>query len=165
MIQPLRTTSARVAAACVVQALLVAAAVAPQLSARVTGVDHRLAVAPLDPVDPFRGAYVELAYPGLPALQADQGGLPTGTVFLPLERDPSGRLWRGKALTVQQPDAGPFLRCDSEGWRARCGIESLFASQEAARRMERQLASGAVAVVRIDSRGNAAVTRIESAGP
>ena len=160
----LRTRRTRVAAACVVQAALVVAAVAPQLSARLTGEEYRLAVAPLDPVDPFRGAYVTLAYPGLTALQADQRQLPTGTVFLPLEREAAGGLWQGRTLTVRQPAEGPFLRCDSDGWRARCGIESLFASQDDARRMEQQLVTGAVAVVRVDGRGNAAVTRIEPSG-
>ena len=161
----LRSRRARVAAACVLQAALVVAAVAPQLSARLTGADYRLAVAPLDPVDPFRGAYVTLGYPGLPALQSEQRPLPSGTVFLPLERVLGGELWKGAALTVRQPAKGPFLRCESEGWRARCGIESLFASQDEARRMERQLGNGAVAVVRIDNRGNAALLRVESAGP
>jgi hypothetical protein len=41
--------------------------------------------------------------------------------------------------------------------RLRCGIESLFASQDEARRLEQDLADGAVARVRIDGRGNAAV--------
>ena len=162
----LRMRPARVAAACVVQAALVVAAVAPQLSARLTGTDHRLAVAPLDPVDPFRGAYVALGYPGLPGLQAgDQRPLPAGTVFLPLEPGPAGELRQGGALTVRQPADRPFLRCDFDGWRARCGIESLFASQDQARRLEQQLADGAVAVVRIDGRGNAAVIRLEPGGP
>ena len=161
----LRSRRARVAAACVLQAALVVAAVAPQLSARLTGADYRLAVAPLDPVDPFRGAYVTLGYPGLPALQSEQRPLPSGTVFLPLERVPGGELWEGAALTVRQPAEGPFLRCAPEGWRARCGIESLFSSQDEARRMERQLVNGAVAVVRIDDRGNAALLRVEFAGP
>jgi hypothetical protein len=41
--------------------------------------------------------------------------------------------------------------------RLRCGIESLFASQDEARRLERDLADGAVARVKVDRRGNAAV--------
>ena len=47
------------------QAALVGVAVAPQLSARVTGDTYLFRVAPLDPIDPFRGAYVTLDYPDL----------------------------------------------------------------------------------------------------
>ena len=47
------------------QAALVGVAVAPQLSARVTGDTYLFRVAPLDPIDPFRGAYVTLGYPDL----------------------------------------------------------------------------------------------------
>ena len=47
----------------------------------------------------------------------------------------------------------------------RCGIESLFASQDEALRIEQQLAAGAVAVVRVDGSGNAAVVRVEAARP
>ena len=46
----------------------------------------------------------------------------------------------------------------------RCGIESLFASQADARRLEQELADGAVATVRIDERGNAALMGIEPTG-
>lgn len=154
---------ARVAAACVVQLALVAVAVAPQLSARLTGEELRLAVAPLDPIDPFRGAYVVLDYPDLPLRQEDKARPLTGTVFVPLS--PAGDVWEGGALTAQEPSSGRYLRCDTDGWRVRCGIESLFASQDEALRIEQQLATGAVAVVRVDDRGNAAVVRVEAARP
>lgn len=154
---------ARLAAACVVQLVLVGVAVGPQLSARLTGDELRLAVAPLDPIDPFRGAYVVLDYPGLPQQQDGEGRPLEGTVFVPLE--PAGEVWEGGALTAREPSSGRFLRCDSDGWQVRCGIESLFAAQDEALRIEQQLATGAVAVVRVDDRGNAAVVRVEAARP
>ena len=49
----------------VAQLALVALAVFPQLSARATGEELRLRVEPVDPIDPFRGAYVTLGYPDL----------------------------------------------------------------------------------------------------
>ncbi len=155
----------RVAAACLVHLVLVGVAVSPQLSARLTGEELRLAVAPLDPIDPFRGAYVVLGYPDLPMQQQQTGrGRPLmGTVFIPLE--PAGDLWESSALTTREPSAGPYLRCDTDGWQVRCGIESLFAAQDEARRIEQQLATGAVAVVRVDDNGNAAVVRVEAARP
>lgn len=42
---------------------LLAVAVWPQLSARFTGDEVVLRVQPVDPIDPFRGAYVDLGYP------------------------------------------------------------------------------------------------------
>ena len=156
-----RTRRARVAAACAAQLLLVGAVVWAPLSARLTGEEYRLAVAPVDPIDPFRGAYVTLDYPGLADALPDDGSL-TGTVYVPLER--AGQLWEGGRAVRQRPRTGPYLRCASEGWRVRCGIESLFASQERARELERQLVDGAVARVRVDGRGNAAVVAVE-AGP
>ena len=49
----------------VVQLALTGVAVAPQLSARLTGDTYLMRVAPVDPIDPFRGAYVVLDYPDL----------------------------------------------------------------------------------------------------
>ncbi|CAN5211881.1 hypothetical protein BH24ACT10_BH24ACT10_18660 [soil metagenome] len=161
---PLGSRRLRVVAACLVHLMLVGVAVAPQLSARLTGEELRLAVAPLDPIDPFRGAYVVLGYPDLPQQQQTGRRRPLmGTVFIPLKT--AGDLWEGSALTTREPSAGPYLRCDTDGWQVRCGIESLFAAQDEALRIEQQLATGAVAVVRVDDDGNAAVVRVEAARP
>ena len=44
----------------------------------------------------------------------------------------------------------------------RCGIESLFLSEEKARQVAAELrANTAVAIVRVDSRGNAAIVRLD----
>lgn len=151
----------RVAAACVLQLGLVGVAVAPSLSARVAGEEYLLAVQPVDPIDPFRGAYVTLDYPGLQeALPADGSG-PYGSVFVALERVPGGDLWQARSVESRRPSSGPYLRCESNG-RLECGIESLFASQSEAKRLERELADGAVARIKVDERGNAAVVGLES---
>ena len=49
----------------VVQLGLVGVAVAPQLSARVTGDTYIMRVTPVDPIEPGRGRYVQLHYPDL----------------------------------------------------------------------------------------------------
>ena len=152
---------ALLAAACVAQSLLVGAAVWPQLSARVTGEVYELAVAPVDPIDPFRGAYVALSYPALEPPPTADRPLPSGTVFVPLRRTEGSSVWTGGAARQLRPADGPYLRCDSEGWRLDCGIGSLFASQDEARRLEVELADGAVARVRIDRRGNAALLGLQ----
>jgi uncharacterized membrane-anchored protein len=153
-----------VAGLVVAQAVLVGAAVAPRLSARLTGEEYAMRVAPIDPIDPFRGAYVTLDYPDLrpdrpgrlgrsDPLRAD--GIPAGEVFVSLVRD--GETWVAADYLPQAPASGPFIRCEYDGWSLSCGIESWFADQREALRLEREVADGAVATVRVDSRGNAAI--------
>ncbi|MFC6154247.1 GDYXXLXY domain-containing protein [Nocardioides yefusunii] len=150
----------------VAQLALVAVAVAPQLSARATGETHLLRTQPIDPIDPFRGAYVTLSYPGLQADWDESGDeqtfeTPNGDVYVELlpEAEGSDVLEPGRWLTAA-PDAGPYLACVSDGWRARCGIESFFVSQDRARSLEQGLRNGGVAEVKVDSRGNAAVVDV-----
>ena len=151
----------RLGAACLVQLCLLAGVLWPQLSARVAGEEYRFAVEPVDPIDPFRGAYVVLGYPDLPFQPTDSGERrDRGTVFVPLEQRDG--LWIGREPVETRPSDGPYLRCQAE-YVLRCGIESLFASQDDARRLEQELADGAVATVRIDERGNAALMGIEPA--
>ena len=149
--------TSRVVAACGVQLALVAVAVAPQLSARLTGDEYRLAVAPVDPIDPFRGAYVTLDYPGLEPFE--DSSTPDGTLYVPLTEQ--GAVCQPGPASTRKPAQGPFLRCVSDGYQPRCGIESLFASQDEARRLERELVDGAVAVVKVDDDGNASIVRLE----
>jgi hypothetical protein len=155
----------RLGAACLVQLALLGAVLWPQLSARVGGDEFRMAVEPVDPIDPFRGAYVVLGYPDLPDQQPvlDVPVPPSRTVYVPLEQQDGTGLWRGRTPVDTRPSAGPYLRCRLDH-TLRCGIESLFASQGDARRLEQELADGAVATVRIDDRGNAALMGIEPAG-
>ncbi len=155
----LGTRPRRVAVATLVQLGLVPIAVAAPLSARLTGDEYVLEVAPLDPIDPFRGAYVALDYPDLPDGSRGSGAQDGQTVYVPLAR--SGDLWTGQRATTTRPDTGPYLRCKADDWRLRCGIDSWFLPQDRARAMEQEVREGrAVAVVRIDSRGNAALVDV-----
>lgn len=159
----------RLALVAAVQLALVAVGVAPQLSARATGDEFRMRVAPVDPIDPFRGAYVTLDYPDLSrddSFSAD-GGLgaledgKSGAVYVSL-REEDG-LMQATAFSRTRPGSGPYLACNDRYWQIRCGIESWFASQSEARRVGRELAEdGAIAVVRIDSRGHAALVDLET---
>ena len=153
---------ARVAAASLVQLALVPLAVTGQLSARLTGEEYLMEVAPVDPIDPFRGAYVALAYPGLPNSEelTERAGEGAGVVYVPLA--PSGELWTGLAPVSERPQDGPFLRCKDEHWQLRCGIESWFLPQDEAQALERAVNEGqVVARVRIDGRGHAALVDVE----
>lgn len=143
----------------IVQFLLVLAAVAPQVSARVLGDEYHLRVAALDPIDPFRGAYVALSYPDLPGNQQDRVDPrpdTPGPTYVPLEQN--GAVWTGGTPSPHRPASGPYLKCQDDGWNLSCGIESWFVPQGEARRVEDAVMAGrATAVVRIDQRGNAAI--------
>lgn len=142
--------SAWVAAAVLVQGALAAWAVQPQLSARLAGAEYRLAVEPVDPIDPFRGAYVQLSYPGLPADFPD-----SGVFHVPLVRD--GSLWKGGAPVRTRPKP-PYLTCRSHS----CGLDSFFVSEDRARSLERDINAGRLAaVIRADDQGRAVLVRLE----
>jgi uncharacterized membrane-anchored protein len=151
------------------QLALVGLAVAPQLSARVRGETYLVRVAPVDPIDPFRGAYVALDYPDLrhdgsqsfvePGLGAlDDGG--SGDVYVTLVEDDG--VWVAEDWTRTRPASGPYLACDDRSWQVRCGIESWFLPQDEARQAEDLLRDGAVAELRVDDRGNAAVVDVRA---
>ena len=153
----------------VLQLVLVGLAVYPQLSARVSGDEVRLRVEPVDPIDPFRGAYVTLGYPDLRRNDSEdfQGGLGSmedgeakGDVFVVLGRE--GDVWVAKGWTRERPDSGRYLSCNDRDWQIRCGIESYFLPQDEARAVEEDVREGRlVAVVKVDGRGNAAVVGLE----
>ena len=149
----------KIGAVALVQLALVGAAVAPRLSARLTGDEYRLRVAPVDPIDPFRGAYVDLDYPDLRTDDREAGG---GDVYITLVRD--GNVWKAGAVTRQRPSRTPYLSCDDRDWRVRCGIESLFLPQDEAAALQADVGDGGmVAVVKVDGRGHAALLRVEPA--
>ncbi len=158
-----RIRLAVVAAVAVLQLGLVGFAVAPQLSSRATGADYLMEVRPLDPIDPFRGAYDTLDYPGL---RQPGGSMPpsmddgrSGPVYVPLvERD---GYWVAADWVRDRPEHGPYLACDDSEWQIRCGIESYFVSQERAARLEQALSRrGGVATIRVDDDGNASVVSV-----
>ncbi len=160
---------ARTALIAVSQLALVGVAVAPQLSARVLGDTYLVRVAPIDPIDPFRGAYVALDYPDLrdgtsrsfgePGLGALEDG-EEGDVYVSLVEEDG--VWTADEWSRERPDDGPYLACDDRSWQVRCGIESFFLPQDEARETEALLQEGAVAEIRIDSRGNAAVVDVRA---
>ena len=160
--RPWWRTAGAVAVVAVAQLGLVGLAVAPQLTSRVTGEDYLMEVRPVDPIDPFRGAYVTLDYPGL---RTPRGSIPhsmddgrSGAVYVPLvERD---GYWVAQDWLRERPEDGPYLACDDSDWAVRCGIESFFVPQDRAAELEAQLADGGVATVRIDSGGRASVVAV-----
>ena len=72
-------------------------------------------------------------------------------------------MWVSTGPVQDRPADGPYLTCDDHGWRLRCGIESYFLPQDKAAGFEELVGSGtAVARVKIDGRGNAALVGVEA---
>ncbi len=160
-------TLTTLAAVAVLQAALVGAAVAPQLSARVTGDTYQFRVAPLDPMDPFRGAYVTLDYPDLNLRDTDEFGVALrpeddrGPIYVGLRRD--GDVWVAGEVTRDRPSGEtPYLACNDRDWSIQCGMDSFFLPQDKAAAMESMLRDGAIAEVRIDGRGHAALVDVRA---
>ena len=155
----------RVGAVVLAQLALVGVAVWAPLSARLTGDQVVLRVEPVDPIDPFRGAYVDLAYPDLPQQTFDgelteqqQQALDDarGTAYVPLTRQ--GEVWVGGPVQRTAPAEGLYLTCDDSSWRLECGIESWFLPQDEAAGLQDSLRGGtAVATVKVDAAGHAAL--------
>lgn len=146
----------------VIQAGLVGAAVAPQLMARFTGETYQLRVAPLDPIDPFRGAYVTLDYPDLQREQNNSSNdEDRGTLYVTLVED-GGVMVADDYLRERPSGDQPYLACDDRGWQLECGIESLFLPQDEALAMEEMLSGGAIAEVKIDGRGHGALIDVRA---
>jgi uncharacterized membrane-anchored protein len=167
-----RARRLRVLGAVAASCALVVVAVWQPLAARLTGEEIALRVEPIDPLDPFRGAYVELGYPDLP-LQPLQDSGPVseeeaeafdearGTAYVPLRQQ--GAVWVGGSVQRTRPSDGMYLTCDDSEWRLSCGIESWFLPQDEARALEEVVRGGtAVATVKVDGGGNAALVAVEA---
>ena len=74
-----------------------------------------------------------------------------------------GDYWVAASFGTDRPDDDPYLTCDSDGSAVSCGIESWFTDQDQARRLQAEVAGGAVATVRVDDRGNAAIVALDAA--
>lgn len=160
----------RVGAVVLAQLALVGVAVWAPLSARLTGQVVALRVDPFDPVDPFRGAYVQLAYPDLPDQVGDGAATLTreqqqalddarGTAYVPLTR--SGEVWVGGPVQRTPPADQLYLTCEDSSWPLDCGIESWFLPQDRAAGLQAAIGGGrAVATVKVDSSGHAALVDV-----
>lgn len=140
-----------------VQLALLGVVAAPRLVVRLTGTEYRVAMERFDPIDPLRGAYVDLRLRGLPRFTERRG-----TVFVPL-RPAGGGALRGSGTLATAPADGPYLRCEADdGAGVSCGIESFFASQGDARRLGARSARGPLeARVKVGLGGRAVLVGLE----
>ena len=117
-----------------------------------------LRTVPVDPIDLFRGRYVTLRY------EVSRLPLPTGvetgdTVYVPLHR--TGGRWTGETVLRTEPDERPFLRGRLTGAGIVYGIETYYADEDEARRLEARAGRLDVRVV-VDEHGGARIAGIEA---
>jgi uncharacterized membrane-anchored protein len=117
------------------------------------GQDVVLRTAPVDPVDLVRGRYVALRY-DISSLQAPEDA----TVYVPLHRE--GDHWTGSLATTDKPDDGVFIRGRSTPGGIVYGIETYYADEDEARRLEGQ-AGNLLVRVSLDDDGKARIEGLE----
>ena len=141
-------------------ALLVAAQLAVPLAligvnelALATGNEVTLATTPVDPLDPFRGRYVELRYE-ISLLSAPAAD---GTVYVELEEQ--GDRWVAYRVHTAYPDTDrPVIRGRVEQGAVTYGIETYFADEDEAPRLESEARTGGLLVdVVLDDDGQARI--------
>jgi uncharacterized membrane-anchored protein len=109
---------------CAVQVAVPVATIARREIALRQGETFRFRCAPVDPVDFFRGRYVELAFDEQQHKGPDENGLVRGqTVYARLETGEDG-FARIVGLVSSPPESGPFVRCRVR-WAGRDGVVTL----------------------------------------
>ena len=160
-------TALALAAAIVLQVIVLAGMVASAAMPLWTGTEVRVATLPVDPRSMFRGNYARLNY-DISALPEDAldgvGELRAGeVVYVSLESGEDG-LHRYAGASLERPSEGVFLRGRIQRGRApyrvRYGIEAFFAPKEEALRLERELRDSGVAVLKVSAKGRAAIKDI-----
>lgn len=118
------------------------------------GQDVVLRTVPVDPIDLVRGRYVALRY-DISSLNAPEGS----TVYVPLHRQ--GDHWTGELALSQKPDDGVFIRGRATSGGIVYGIETYYADEDEARRLEREALDGLDVRVSIDDEGQARIEGVE----
>jgi uncharacterized membrane-anchored protein len=138
-----------------------------------TGQEIRLETRPVDPRSIFRGNYARLRYEvqNLPASAFDNFDQlrQNEVVYVSLKPDDAGLHVFDRA-TLEKPQQGVFLRGRLNKHNRNGGpqvrfdnIDAWFAPKKEALRLERELASSAVAVVMVADNGKATLKAIEPA--
>jgi uncharacterized membrane-anchored protein len=121
------------------------------------GTEVVLRTAPVDPVDLFRGRYVRLSYE-ISRLPVEPGTQRGATVYVALH--PEDGVWTGTAASRSRP-SGTFVRGTWDGARIAYGIETYYADEDEARRLDALVGSLDVRIV-LDGDGRARISGIET---
>ena len=130
------------------------------------GTEVRLRTVPIDPVDLFRGRYVVLRYEisRLPAVYPARRG---DTVYVELEEQDGA--WTGTLAVPERPESRPFIRgrvtrVHGDEVDVEYGIETYFADEAEARRLEREAGRRLRVDVVLDRDGRARIEGVELVG-
>ena len=127
------------------------------------GTEVRLRTIPVDPLDPFRGRYVRLRYE-ISSLPVAGHAVRGATVYVPLRRE--GERWTGGVAVPERPDGGTFVRgrvrnVYSGRAEIEYGIETYYADENEAPRLEREARDGLYVDVVLARDGKARISGVE----
>jgi uncharacterized membrane-anchored protein len=118
-----------------------------------------LRTVPVDPIDLFRGRYVTLSYE-ISRLPVARGTARGETLYVRLhERE---GLWVGERATRERPAGGTFIRGRYEGGSIEYGIETYYADEDEAPRLEAEARRGLDVHVVLDDDGRARISGVEA---
>jgi uncharacterized membrane-anchored protein len=149
------------------QLLILAAVPAQKIHTITTGKTILLKTAPVDPYSVMSGYYVRLGYEiSNPKVSDEWKKWPEGkAVWVLLKADPNG-VWDAVSVHDKRPAVpsdGVVIRGKNCHWRIEYGIEAYFIPEEARDKVEQDLRRNfkeAKAEVKVDSSGNAAITKL-----
>lgn len=144
----------------VFQLVLLFIIAAPRLSPRIFGDTYLLEAEPVDPIDPLRGAYVQVTYKGTNVDIFNSDVFSKDRLYVRLKR--KGKYWQFGRYRSKRPSQHPYISCKNRDYDINCGIESLFLPQDKAASMGRKLARrGGIAKVKIDGSGRASLVSLD----
>jgi uncharacterized membrane-anchored protein len=152
------------------QLLILAAVPAQKIRARTIGKTILLKTAPVDPYSIMSGYYVVLGYEiSNPRVSTEWKNWPEGKpVWVVLRSDPNNNVWDAVSVHDKQPVVPNDCvvikgKVSASRWRIEYGIESYFIPEDARGKVEqdfRNHSREAKAEVKVDSSGNAAITKL-----
>jgi uncharacterized membrane-anchored protein len=152
------------------QLLILAAVPAQKIRARTIGKTIFLKTAPVDPYSIMSGYYVVLGYEiSNPTVSSEWKKWPQGKpVWVVLRSDPNNNVWYAISVHDKRPPVPDDCvvikgKVGASRWRIEYGIESYFIPEDARDKVAQDLRNNskeAKAEVKVDSSGNAAITKL-----
>lgn len=124
-----------------------------------SGTEVTLRTVPVDPIDLFRGRYVTLRYE-ISEAAVEPGTRAGDTVYVALRED--GERWVGDRASRERPDGDTVIRGRYTGSTIVYGIETYYADEDEAPRLEAEAGAGLDVHVVLDDDGRARISGVET---